>query len=185
MLHIQPEFSSPTPPPRSHQIMVLTPEQQQQPTWPAASNAPPPVLHGRAKACLPPSLFNSPSGPPPFGLNVTRNPLMDPMSPEHLALVVDTLEKHRILEVKALRLLLVAHAATIQLMIPSNPFTVTGSPRTRPVGAYCGTPGCTPKSRAQGHYSALHPRASVWIGLGSHEELVPPTGPIFMDHRRT
>ncbi|KAK7926453.1 hypothetical protein PG985_003451 [Apiospora marii] len=80
--------------------MVHTPEQQQQPTWPTAANFPPPAPSHRVKACSPPSsLFNNSGRPrPSFGFNVTRNPLMDPMSPEHLALVVDTLEKHRILE---------------------------------------------------------------------------------------
>ncbi|KAK7957637.1 hypothetical protein PG988_012485 [Apiospora saccharicola] len=59
----------------------------------------------RTIACPRPSLFNDGSRPRrhDFGLTVTRNPLMDPMSPEHLALVVDTVEKHHILEVSELR----------------------------------------------------------------------------------
>ncbi|KAK8129122.1 hypothetical protein PG984_010230 [Apiospora sp. TS-2023a] len=105
-LYLQQEFPSPgrpvpNQPSQSRQIMEGTPEQQQQPTWPAASITPPPRAPTRRTiTCPQPSWFNDGSRARrhDFGLTVTRNPLMDPMSPEHLALVVETVEKHHILE---------------------------------------------------------------------------------------
>ncbi|KAK8043254.1 hypothetical protein PG994_013737 [Apiospora phragmitis] len=76
-------------------------DREQQQAWAASSEAPDSTHTLSPRP--PPSLFASPSRlPPTFGLDMTRNPFMDPMSPEHMALVVDTLEKHRMLEVSKL-----------------------------------------------------------------------------------